>query len=139
MKPQVANLMYLSDFVQKTFREYWFNVLPQREATDLMLSSAVFFGKNEEQERGALSTKLTALERDNPEVFQGLAVWPETVDKEMYSDALQRNIMAAKIVLEPRMQKSMGGTYEYPEEVKALATKMLNGETEQESAEADVD
>lgn len=140
MRPEVANLMYLSDFVQKTFREYWFNILPQRDATDLMLSCAEFFGKNEEEERRALAAKLMTLEKDDPEVFRGLAEWPEKLDTETYSDGLTRNLTAAQIVMEPRMQKSMGGTYKYPEEVKALAKKMLTENPDQEVAQlGDVD
>lgn len=131
MKPEVANLMYLADFAQRTFREYWFELLPQREATELMLSCAEFFGKNEETERRELAGKLEGLETSAPEVFRGLAEWPERLNEEMYGDALTRNTTAAKIVLDEKMQRGMGGVYNYPDKVKSLARNMLNQGVEQ--------
>lgn len=126
MDPRVAGLMYLADFVQKTFREYWYELLPQRKAMDLMLEAAIFFGKDQAEERRAMDEKLEKLEREKPEVTEELDRWPERVDSEKYSDAISRNIMAANIVGDPSRQPIMGGVYDYPEEVKVLAREILS-------------
>lgn len=125
MEPSVAGLMYLADFVSKTFREYWYELLPQRKATDLMMNAAVFFGKDEAEERKALDERLEALEKEKPEMTATLDKWPDRVDSEKYEDALGRNIMAANIVVDRSKQPMMGGVYDYPEEVKLLARRIL--------------
>lgn len=125
MEPRVAGLMYLADFVQKTFREYWYDLLPQRKAMDLMLEAAVFFGKDQVEERTAMDEKLEKLEREKPEITEALDQWPERVDWPKYEDALSRNIVAANIVGDRSRQPMMGGVYDYPEEVKVLARAIL--------------
>lgn len=129
-----ANLMYLADFVQRTFREYWFNLLPQRAATEMMLSCASFFGKDEAVERAEWEGKMReAEEEERPEVLRGLDVWPweeegrGTFDAEVYSDGVSRNYTAAKIVLDEGMQRGMGGVYKYSQEVRGLARRMVEG------------
>lgn len=125
MDPSVAGLMYLADFVQRTFREYWYELLPQRKAMDLMMDAAVFFGKDQVEERKAMDEKLENLEKEKPETTTALDAWPEFVNSEKYSDAIGRNVVAANVVKDRARQPLMGGVYDYPEEVKALADRIL--------------
>lgn len=98
-----------------------------------MLSCASFFGKDEATEREGFQEGLRDMQRDHPDVFEGLGEWPGSVDVEKYGDARSRNWMAAKIVLDTQRQGMMGGVYEYPEEVRGLARRVLGEEEEEET------
>lgn len=123
--PQSASgLMYLSDFVSRTFREYWCPLLAPQKFAELSADLESFHGINREQHLRDMAAKFEEMKSRDGNFDKDK--WP-TLDKDKYSDCISRNFMAAKIVQTPSRQAMMGGPYGYSVEVKEICRRISNG------------
>lgn len=67
------------------------------------------------------------MKTNQPDLWEETNAWPPMVGEVAgkYDDCMSRNSMAAGIVLDKQRQPMMGGVYDYPDEVKAIARKIL--------------
>ena len=119
-----AGLMYLSDFVSRTFREYWAPLLPPQVFATLSGDLESFHGIERDQHLQDMAAKFEEVKAGDATFDKD--EWPR-LDREKYSDCVRRNLMAAEIVQSPGKQGMMGGVYDYPEEVKEACKKITSG------------
>jgi len=121
--PQSASgLMYLSDFVSRTFREYWTPLLAPQKYAELSADLESFHGMEREQHLKDMAAKFEEV-KGRDESFDK-DKWP-TLDKQKFGDCISRNIMAANIVRTPSQQAMMGGPYNYSDEVKEVCRQIV--------------
>ena len=116
-----AGLMYLSDFVSRTWREYWCPLLAPQKFAELSAELESFHGIEREQHLREMAAKFDEVKSGDNSFDKDQ--WP-TLDKKKYDDCFSRNFMAAKIVQTPSQQAMMGGPYEYAEEVKEVCGRI---------------
>jgi len=119
-----AGLMYLSDFVSRTFREYWCPILAPQQFAELSADLEPFHGIEREQHLREMASKFEEVKAQDGDFDKDR--WPK-LDKEKYGDCIKRNLMAAEIVQNPGRQGMMGGIYEYSEEVREVCRRISSG------------
>ncbi|KAK5083973.1 hypothetical protein LTS08_006402 [Lithohypha guttulata] len=118
-----SGYVYLLDFVTRTWREYWPEILSPQQYWDLSLELEDFHGLERDWHAADTAKRLEEMKSKDPSYDKD--AWP-SMDEEKYSDCIIRNIMAANIPLTPVQQDMMGGRYQYTEELKTACRTIVN-------------
>lgn len=124
MPSSASGLMYMGDFVGRTFREFWPPLLPPAKFAEMASDLESFSGQKKEDQLAAYAKKFEEIKSNDPTFDKD--AWPE-FQLEKYQDAIQRNMMAASLTQDSRrMAMFGGGSYNFPQEVKDVCSQIMN-------------
>lgn len=124
------SLMFLADFVSRTFREYIPALLPPQKFAEMVADLEPFTGIEKEDQLKDFETKFEEMKAQDSTFDKN--AWPE-FDRKQYSDVLQRNMVAAAMVGDSAPGGTQRvGSYDFPAEVKDVAKDIMKFTTEGE-------